>query len=101
ETFPEHLELHRIDCLASHGDLSLWEFCKKRLAELGPEEVRPARVLTGDELIARGYSPGPLFSEILRGVEDAQLEGTIETPEQAIKWVEKAYPLKGEGSKKK
>lgn len=99
KTFSEHLELHRIDCLACHGDLSLWEFCKDRLAGMGPEEVRPVRVLTGHDLIERGYSPGPLFSEILRAVEDAQLEGTILTRDQALKWVDKTYLAKGGGPK--
>jgi hypothetical protein len=50
------LNWHRLDCLASHGDLSNWEFCKQKLAELEPEEIRPRRLLTGDDLIELGYS---------------------------------------------
>jgi poly(A) polymerase len=91
--FPEHLELHRLDCLASHGDLTLWEFCKKKLAEIGPEEMRPERLLTGDDLIEKGYPPGPLFSKILALLEDAQLEGRIKSREEAMEWVRLEFPL--------
>jgi poly(A) polymerase len=92
--FQEHLELHRLDCLASHGDLTLWEFCNKKLAEIGPEEMRPERLLTGDDLIRTGYSPGPLFSKILTRLEDAQLEGRIKSRAEAMEWVRREFPLK-------
>ncbi|MBI3597439.1 MAG: CCA tRNA nucleotidyltransferase [Nitrospirae bacterium] len=91
--FSDHLELHRLDCLASHGDLTNWEFCKKKLAELGPEEIRPERLLTGDDLIAMGYPPGPLFSKILTLLEDAQLEGSIKSRDEAVEWVRRQFPL--------
>ncbi|HEY5594405.1 MAG TPA: CCA tRNA nucleotidyltransferase [Nitrospiria bacterium] len=91
--FPEHLELHRLDCLASHGDLTLWEFCNKKLAELGPSVLRPERLLTGDDLIRMGYEPGPLFSRILIRMEDAQLEGRIKSREEAVEWVGRQFPL--------
>jgi poly(A) polymerase len=89
--FPDHLELHRLDCLASHGDLTNWEFCKKKLAELGPEEIRPKRLLTGDDLIAMGYPPGPLFSKILTLLEDAQLEGSIKNRDEAVEWLRREF----------
>jgi len=92
--FPEHLELHRLDCLASHGDLTLWEFCRKKSAEIGPEEMRPERLLTGDDLIRMGYPPGPLFTNILTHLEDAQLEGRMKTREGAEDWVRKRFPIK-------
>ena len=91
-TFPEHLELHRLDCLASHGNLSLWEFCRQKLSELGPEEIRPKRILTGGDLMDLGFSPGPIFSEILTGLEDAQLEGKIRTKPEAVEWVRAQFP---------
>jgi len=96
--FAEHLELHRLDCLASHGDLSNWEFCKQKLAELEPEEIRPRRLLTGDDLIELAYSPGPQFAKILMAVEDAQLEGRIKTKEEAFRFVKKEFPLTSSGS---
>lgn len=96
--FTEHLELHRLDCLASHGDLSNWEFCKQKLDELEPEEIRPEHLLTGDDLIGLGYSPGPQFAKILTAVEDAQLEGRVKTKEAAVRLVKKEFPLTSSGS---
>lgn len=82
--FDEHLEMHRIDCLSSHGDLSLYEFAKEKLASTPQEQIRPGPLITGDDLIAAGYVPGPRFKQILAAVEDAQLEGRISSREQAL-----------------
>jgi poly(A) polymerase len=75
--FALHLELHRLDCLGSHGLLDHYEFCRQKLEEYPEEELRPPRLLTGDDLIGMGFAPGPVFKEILRAVEDAQLGGEI------------------------
>ena len=90
--FAEHLELHRLDCLASHGDLSTYEMVKRVQEETPAEEIRPAPLLRGDDLIAQGYSPGPIFKEILQAVEDAQLEGKVHTPAQALSLVLERFP---------
>jgi putative nucleotidyltransferase with HDIG domain len=87
ENFPEHLALHRMDCMAAHRNLEIWNFVRERYETLPAEEVRPAPLLTGRELIAAGYTPGPAFKEMLNAIEDAQLEGVITTPEQAIELV--------------
>lgn len=86
--FEEHLELHRLDCLASHGLLDGYEFIRRFLQQTPPEDVRPARLLTGDDLKALGYRPGPQFREILQAVEDAQLEGRLSGRAEAIAFVE-------------
>ena len=85
--FPELLQLHRADCLASHGKLDLYEFCRAQLAESGDVGLRPAPLLSGKDLIAAGYAPGPRFKEILTTVEDAQLEGGLSTHEEALRFV--------------
>ena len=85
--FDEHLELHRLDCLASHRHLDAYEFVRSFLRETPPELVRPERLLTWDHLLAMGYPPGPQFTEILRAVEDAQLDGQITTSEEAREYV--------------
>ena len=90
--FQEHLELHRLDCLASHGNLENYEFVKRKLAELPAEQLKPPRLVTGADLIAGGYTPGPRFAEILTAVEDAQLEGQVTTKDQAMAWVRERYP---------
>jgi putative nucleotidyltransferase with HDIG domain len=85
--FEEHLELHRLDCLASHGQLDNYEFVRRRLEELPAEELKPKPLLTGNDLIAAGYEPGPDFKKMLAAVEDAQLEGRIRTKEEALELV--------------
>ena len=90
--FDEHLELHRIDSLSSHGDLSLWEFAKRRREELPDEVVRPPLLVTGRDLIAAGYAPGPRFKEMLALAEDAQLEGRIHTIEEGLELIRRQLP---------
>jgi poly(A) polymerase len=82
--FDEHLALHRLDVTSSHGDLSLYDFAKRRREELPEEEVRPQLLVTGRDLIAAGYEPGPRFKEMLALAEDAQLEGRIHTTEEGL-----------------
>jgi poly(A) polymerase len=93
--FTEHLELHRLDCTASHGDLTLYDFARERLATIPPEKMRPTPLVTGDDLIAQGYSPGPVFKQILATVEDAQLEGKLDSKEQALAFVSETFPPRG------
>lgn len=82
--FEEHLELHRLDCLSSNGHLDNYEMAKARFHETPEEHLRPARLLTGQDLIAAGFAPGPGFGPVLHQVEDAQLEGRITTPAEAL-----------------
>src|SRR5450432_455272 len=89
----EHIEQHRLDCLASHGDVTLYDFAREKLAESPPEVMRPIPLLTGGDLIERGYPPGPRFKEILAAVEDAQLEGRLESRDQALTWAFEKFPL--------
>lgn len=89
--FDEHLELHRLDCLSSHRDLTCYDFVRRFLAETPPDAVRPTRLLSGEDLKRMGYSPGPVFKEILRAVEDAQLEGKIQTHQEAIGMVKERF----------
>ncbi len=81
--FEEHLALHRLDCLSSHRNLDSYEFVRRFLEMTPPEQVRPERLLNGDDLQEMGFQPGPLFSQILQALEDAQLEGQIRTREEA------------------
>lgn len=93
----ELLELTRIDALSSNGDLGYYLFCKERLASLKEEEIRPAPLLRGDDLIALGYKPGPLFAKILREVEDQQLGGELDSREEALDWVKRNYEIEVNG----
>ena len=91
--FPEHLELHRIDCLSSHEDLTLYDYAKRRYEAVPEEEVRPKLLVTGEDLIAAGYHPGPRFKEILAAAEDAQLEGHIMSKDEGLAFVRAAFPV--------
>jgi poly(A) polymerase len=94
EDFPEHLALHRMDCMAASGNLDHWEFVRERYETMPAQAVRPQPLITGRELIAAGYKPGAGFKEMLRAVEDAQLEGAISTADEAMALVRERY---GEG----
>lgn len=97
ENFGLHLELHRLDCLGSHGKLDNYRLAKTKLRELSREKeiLRPPRLLTGHDLIALGLAPGPLFKKLLAALEDAQLEGTVGTREEAMAWVREYVRLEG------
>jgi poly(A) polymerase len=93
--FNEHLELHRIDCQASHGNLASYEFTREKMAAIPPDAMRPAPLITGDDLISAGYAPGPRFKEILSAVEDGQLEGRLTNKKAAAEFVAREFPLSG------
>ncbi|MBV9294230.1 MAG: CCA tRNA nucleotidyltransferase [Acidobacteriaceae bacterium] len=82
--FEEHLELHRLDCLASNGYTDSYDFVRAKLAELDQQDLRPPRLINGRDLITAGYKPGPGFGRALEAVETAQLEGEIQTPQEAL-----------------
>ena len=91
DRFDEHLELHRLDCLSSHGLLDNYELVRRFLVETPPEQVRPSRLLTGEDLKGLGFRPGPLFKTILDSVEEAQLNGKIGTREDALRLVQNSF----------
>lgn len=87
----EHMPLHRLDCLASHGNLDAYEFVQNFLRDTPAEEVQPPRLLTGEDLKALGFKPGPSFKEILQAVEEGQLEGRLTKREEAIAFVQREF----------
>ncbi len=82
--FEQLAEIHRADALASCGDLTSYDYVMQRRADMPPEAVQPAPLINGDDLIAMGYAPGPLFAEVLERVRVAQLEGEVTNREQAL-----------------
>lgn len=95
--FDEHLELHRLDCLASHGSLDAYYLVQDFLSRTPPAQVKPTRLLTGDDLNEMGYAPGPEFKTILGALEDAQLEGVLSTRAEAEAFVRTNYPSRKVG----
>jgi poly(A) polymerase len=93
--FNEHLELHRLDCLSSHGDRTSYNFTREKMNALPVGEIRPAPLITGDDLISSGYAPGPQFRKILSAVEDGQLEGRLHNRDEALRFVNSQFPSGG------
>jgi poly(A) polymerase len=89
--FEEHLALHRMDALSSFGDLENYEYAKSQFEATPQDDVRPQLFITGDDLIAAGYVPGPRFKEMLALAEDAQLEGRIGSPDEGLALIRRAF----------
>ena len=85
EKIEEHLELHRLDCLSSNGNLENYAMVREKLSSLAPEQLRPPRLITGRDLIEAGYQPGPAFQQALHAAEEAQLNGEITSAQQAMR----------------
>ena len=92
-TFEDELELHRLDCLASDLDLSAWEYLVRKREEYSREEISPAPLITGRDLLSCGYPEGRLIGEILIAVEEMQLEDRLKSREEVLEWVRKRWPL--------
>ena len=82
--FEEHLALHQLDCVSSHGSLRLYDYARARYESLPREQVKPLLLVTGRDLIEAGYKPGPEFKRLLELAEDAQLEGRIRTRDEGL-----------------
>ncbi|MFW5870338.1 MAG: CCA tRNA nucleotidyltransferase, partial [Candidatus Sumerlaeota bacterium] len=95
EHFEDHLELHRVDCEACHGKLDNYYFCLDKMREFAEEDARPGLpdpLLTGHDLIAMGYEPGPRMGEMLEALREAQLEGEINFRGEAVAFIQNQYP---------
>ena len=91
--FDEHLELHRLDCLASHGALDVYDYLKGKQEEMSHEEISPPPLVTGEDLIALGLAPGPIFAKILSDIREKQLDNDLTTHEEAVEYVKKQYMI--------
>jgi poly(A) polymerase len=85
--FNELLELHRLDAMSGPCNLEHYEFCKRVLAEVPPQVIKPERLITGKDLIDMGLTPGPKFREVLEKLETQQLEGEISTRDEAFDYL--------------
>jgi putative nucleotidyltransferase with HDIG domain len=90
--FDDEMELHRVDCTSSHGQLDNYEFLQDRAREFANEPLIPPPLLSGRDLIAMGLRPGPRFGEILEAVQSRQLEGELASHEDALAFVRKEFP---------
>jgi poly(A) polymerase len=90
-TMEDELELHRVDCLGSHGLLDNHEFLRQKQVDFSHEPLIPKPLVTGHDLIQLGWPPGPLFKEILEAVQNRQMEGTLGSREEALAWIQTTY----------
>ena len=91
DRFDEHLELHRLDCSSSHGHLDNYDLVREFVVNTPSEQVRPPRLVTGNDLIQMGFKPGPPFHAILDSIEEAQLSGKIATKEDALRMIRQEF----------
>lgn len=96
--FDEHLALHWMDCMAAHGRMEMYWFAKGEYETVPVEALRPVLFVTGRDLIAAGYRPGPRFKEMLEMAEDAQLEGRIGSTEQGLWLVRERFGVDSKSS---
>ncbi len=87
-----HLALHRLDCLAAHGKLDTYEFCQEERAGYATQPAPPPRTVTGHDLIAAGYAPGPEIGRVLAQIDDERLEGRLASKEEAMAWALRHTP---------
>jgi hypothetical protein len=89
--FDELMDVAFMDAMASSSYLGYWHFCRNAMTTMTPAEIRPPRLIGGEDLKQLGFTPGPRFKEILKDVEDHQLDGALETREAALEYVRAHY----------
>lgn len=87
-TFPQEMELHRVDCASSNGFTDNYDFLNEKAEEFSHEPLIPPPLVTGKDLIARGLQPGPRFKDILDEIQTEQLENRLTTREEALVFLE-------------
>jgi poly(A) polymerase len=97
-TFPLELELHRLDCLGSHGHLDVYNFLLEQAKELENLPATGPPLLTGKDLLALGMKPGPAMGKLLEQAREKQLQDELQTPEDARQWAAGQIPPRPEGN---
>ena len=89
--FEDHLALARVHLITAGSDLSDYDFAHRKQHEWSDDDIRPVPLITGDDLIQMGFTPGPQFKQILTRVEDEQLEGRLQTRSDAVGFITRNY----------
>jgi poly(A) polymerase len=92
-TYPLELELHRLDCLGSHGRLDLYEFLVGQAKQLEDRPALHPPLITGRDLLALGMKPGPAMGGLLAQIREKQLQDELRTPEEARAWARQRLEL--------
>jgi tRNA nucleotidyltransferase/poly(A) polymerase len=91
DRFGEHLELHRIRCVATDASLAEFDFVTEKLKQWSEADIRPEPLISGNDLVSMGLEPGPSFSKILKAIEDEQLEGRLSDRAGALEFVRRRF----------
>ncbi|MSR60570.1 MAG: CCA tRNA nucleotidyltransferase [Planctomycetaceae bacterium] len=86
------LRLTRVAVECGFGDLASVEFCEHYLHDTPRDEIDPAPLLGGADLLRLGLRPGAKFKELIDKVRDAQLDGLIHTRDDAVQLVKTWLP---------
>jgi poly(A) polymerase len=89
--FDELMQVAFMDAMASSSYLGFWNFCRNAMSTMTPAEIRPPRLIGGEDLKGLGFNPGPRFKQILKDVEDQQLDGILATRDDALEYVRLHY----------
>ena len=94
ETFPLELELHRLDCVGSHGLLDHFDFMREQQADLAQKPELHPPLLNGHDLMALGVKPGVTLGALLQEIRERQLQGELAGTEAAREWVKQSIKAK-------
>lgn len=86
-TIEDEMELHRVDCLSSHGSIENLDFIAVKQEEFANEPLIPPPLVSGKDLIELGLKPSPVFKILLEEAQTHQLEGTLKEREEALRWL--------------
>jgi poly(A) polymerase len=92
-TFEDEMQLHRVDCLGSKGDLSNFDYVRRKQQEFATEPLIPPSLVSGRDLIQLGWHAGPALGRVLTAIQNLQLEGGLSTREDALAWLQSNAPV--------
>jgi poly(A) polymerase len=95
-TFPAELELHRLDCEASHGGLENYHYLRGFLDQMRAEPVLPTPWINGYDVIDLGIPSGPEVGFWRKKAYDAQLEGIVRDREALLLWLRDQMEKEGQ-----
>ncbi|MCX5716508.1 MAG: CCA tRNA nucleotidyltransferase [Candidatus Omnitrophica bacterium] len=94
ETFETELLLHKYDCMASHKDMTIYDFLTKKYSAFKRRKVLPKPVMDGHQIMEFGFKEGPIIGKIQKEMVDLQLEGKIKSRQKAKEWLLKKWMKK-------
>ncbi len=97
-TFPAELELHRLDCESSHGDLENYRHLQGFLEQMRAEPVLPDPWINGYDVMERGIPAGPEVGAWRKRAYDAQLEGIVQDRKELLVWLRDQMEKEGQGA---